>query len=785
MSDHSVRAATSSTWNREDEDFGVFCQRLVLEKKEDLIWMENELEQFQLLLGSVSGDQRNTIQLRCEMLKDYISKYTMLHSEPTSSRIQPVRAKIDLGIQDSILSHLLDLRNFEKRVDKLVEWRDDQRERNIYLAPYLVLIQSSGMGKTKLMYEYMQEKIRTGEDDPNTKIGDVKLLLCLQGTPNVEGGIHEELQVPTSAETAHKARDLLIEKLDGILKVNTKPGKTVVLLVDEAQHLVTKSWDGSEIGDVGFYFRCFRCWLQRKDRNVVAVFAGTTSKLTNFFEEKLSSSHSRGLGDYHADVGKKLYEPFFELTTSGAGKKDDPYDIEDEDKNTDFLRSIPFGRPLFHVLKKKKLLDGTTLERIKERLQLKPHLENTHASWLSVLSVRVQMGQTTAPMVSSLVAHGYANLTHFQFLPEQGEGVIVQHCHFPDPVLAHAAMTIMDEDHKKMKKTWSQRAMTIFSRGLCTSEKGDFGEIAAALYMLFSGDSIRKEIDPNLKTFAVPLQEWLNKMEATPIIRNGGSTHEEGKTVSFIQFCRSYIRMDAGKIALQGTFLDELHQAAYGIYLHPGAEACDILAAVSCNPSTECAMEIDSPNEDEKVTGGQKTSCQALLVSVKNRKEFTLTMMGKAISEMMKQLLGTGGVCLLILLGLDNADGPLTEDGAAIVAAQINLQLKPQNTRSLQNKQRSSDGSSISSYVVIVKEEDEYGVGTMLRCPASPGGERAEIYSSHFALENLVRRKEKVAAVLRASLRSSDMENDEVLQYTTELWEARSHSTQDTDSSVL
>ncbi len=725
--------------------------------------------------NDLSKEMRKTLAGRCYGLEVVVSLASdrKLQQGGSSGRSQPARAQIDLGVKDEALSHDFDLRNFEKRVAALLKWRESREERKVYLAPYLVVIQSSGMGKTKLLYEYMKKKKKEGAD---SKIGDVKLLLCINRYTDVGETVHEKFMVPISQPTAAE-RVKFISQLDGILAKATK-GKTLVLLVDEAQHLISTNMDDVTCGNEGFYFRCFRSWLQMKDRNVVAVFAGTTIKLSNLFEERRAATFSRGLSDYHEERGTKLYEPFFELTTSGAGKKDTAQiiDQEDEDCHTDFMKSIPYGRPLFHVMKKEKRLDDAALKSIKERLLLHQHLPVTHASsWLSVLSVRVQMGQTTSAIVSSLVAHGYANLTHFQYLPDQKEGAIVQHCHFPDPVLARASMQIMNEDPRERKK-WSWRAMTLFSSGLCTPAKGGIGVVAAALYMLFCGDEIRKTKDPSFKTFAVPLQEWLDGMGATPIIRSGDN-HEEGKSLSFIQFCRSYVRLTPGEIAANQKFLEELHRAAYGIYLDPGAEACDILAAVSCHPNSKCAMDVESPKDRGFVGVQAKKSCEALLVSVKDQQEFGCADMGQALGKMMKQLLDfgleKGGICLLILVGLAD-DKPLTKVEVAAVKAEIELEIMKPRTRSSRKRPGYGDMSSISSYVVIVKKDDKYGVGEMLQCTTCPGGERSEVYSSHFSLEKLVGSKDRAGSVLRAGPWNSDKGKDEGLEYTIDLWKALS-----------
>lgn len=676
-------------------------------------------------------------------------------------------AKIDIGIEDAALSHRLDLRMFEARVDTLLKWRQDSKERDIYLSPYLVIIQSSGMGKTKLLYEYKKER-----EEESPKSVHVKLLLCVNaGDENAKSysTVHELFRVPEE-EPSERARVAFNSQLNYLYKsiVNntTEPHIPVVLLVDEAQNLFLR-----ETGSVneGCYFTYFRNWLRSSKREVVAVFAGTTSKLSNFFEEKGSTTFSRDASnEYFSEKGRKLYEPFYEFTTSGVGKKDGQYKPNevDGDWDTDFVKSIPYGRPLFHVMKKAYVLNNS-LDAIKDRLQIVT-INDSPTSWLSVLSARVQMGQTTSSTASTLVAKGYASLTHFQSLQNPKEGAIVQICHFPDPVLARAAMQIMNEH----PPTWSGYATTLFSSGLSIPEKGDIGEIAAALYMLFCGDEIRMAKDSSCKTFSIPLKEWLDKMGAVAIRRGDkAQAREDGKSVSFMQFCRSYVRLDPGQIAMNDKFLEEMHQAAYGIYTYPGAVACDMVAAVSCNCTMGMDMNVDSSKKNER-------SFEALMVSVKNRKEFTTKQMGDAICKMKKQLLKTGpdkgGVCLLILLARDD-DEPLTDDDSKAVQREIEIIMHKPVTRSSSDAKRQNieeKDQKISSYIVTVNSDAKYGIGDMLQCTTCPGGERAEIYSSHFSLDKLAAEGLKVDSLLRTGkLRKivNGKKTDEALKYTADL----------------
>jgi len=56
-------------------------------------------------------------------------------------------------------THETDLKCFAKKVLELFKWHEFNDEHAKYFAPYMPLIQSSGMGKTKLLYELKQTRI--------------------------------------------------------------------------------------------------------------------------------------------------------------------------------------------------------------------------------------------------------------------------------------------------------------------------------------------------------------------------------------------------------------------------------------------------------------------------------------------------------------------------------------------------------------------------------------------------------------------------------------------------
>jgi len=74
---------------------------------------------------------------------------------------------------DTELAHNFDLTAFQNRIDNLFWWHDNNNKRPQYLAPYFAMVQSSRMGKTKLMIEFR----RAYDKKQNGKV--CKTILCL------------------------------------------------------------------------------------------------------------------------------------------------------------------------------------------------------------------------------------------------------------------------------------------------------------------------------------------------------------------------------------------------------------------------------------------------------------------------------------------------------------------------------------------------------------------------------------------------------------------------------
>lgn len=152
---------------------------------------------------------------------------------------------------------------------------------------------------------------------------------------------------------------------------------------------------------------------------MVAVFAGTTSALTNYFKETRHTTTSRdAVREYHSS-GTQLYEPFIHLATTGifaSGKLDLHREMltGGDDESNEYRVAIDYGHPLFAVLQQESSI-STAHECVILFRMLLSRIDWFHEniSCLSILATRVQMGQTSSTVASELVQCGYVTLTSF------------------------------------------------------------------------------------------------------------------------------------------------------------------------------------------------------------------------------------------------------------------------------------------------------------------------------------------------------------------------------------
>jgi hypothetical protein len=519
---------------------------------------------------------------------------------------------VDYRIANTDLKYKFDLRKFVAKIQSMAdEWEATKGEAvdigEKYIAPYFCFIQSSGMGKTKLLYEFAKltkgtssfthegncniseefscDLILSGniwleKEVPNNDVYDFKLEL----QDFVKDTRRDVYTVATDIQ--HHLEHLLVTDRSSLGPMK----KTHVFLFDDAQVLLDTHYHVE-----AFLFRCIRTWLRLERRGcptLIAVFSGTSPailKYTNWkmdyaLEElqKLRSSRDPPVKKISYSKGSRVFEPFITLTTMAVMKPTSEIPCQSE-----YEQSIRYGRPLFAKLHEHRELEQK-LQTIFKRLLLDTGKDafdwsKNLESWFSVLATRVQLGPTNKDMTSQLVDKGYANLTGLTHK-------FATFVYMPDPVCARLAMCIMDENWSlgcwqgKSKIWWSSAVKTLYSTGLCQPEKGNVGEVVTALYLLFCCDECRQSTpgNKNYTTFSVPLGEWINAMvgESTNSESAGKRKRDTPEiSINFIQVCRDYMQSPWSRLADQ-AFLQHLYDAGTAIYTYPGCDLIDFVAPI-------------------------------------------------------------------------------------------------------------------------------------------------------------------------------------------------------------
>jgi hypothetical protein len=661
---------------------------------------------------------------------------------------------VDFRIKDSKLSHTYDLECFSNRLDHVFDCQE--RETKTYLAPYFCFVQSSGMGKTKLMYEYnrmsLQEKnvasfviiprVWTEEDENKVKDEDkVLYTLSLAGS---DKPANKATSKDASRIDARQLAVAIFYRLDSELsKLVQKakkdyPGKDfqkVALLFDESDYLFKE-----EFGYDAYRFRCVRHWLReaperRSDRDgltIAAVFAGTNSKATNpFFDNDydlvgyIPSSRELPLRrrEYFS-TGSKLHRPFSQTTTTGSC-----HDLlQSLSGLNEYERAVYHGRPLFAHMAYNSTLEKSIPYILLRMLRRVRWTRDNHSGWINLLSTRVQLGQLPADMTSDVVANAYANLCSYN--DHTGS---IRLGYLPDPVPARLAMMMMDESQKfvkvlgytslvgKDKRWWSEKLAEILSSGLIRSDKGDFEDVVAALYMLFCGDVLRRRINERNEStgiqpysqFSVSLDAWLELMRLGGLLSREPTNADEDCKVSvgFIQVCRNPLRSysDSWKSLSDQSFLKQMFETGIAFYTYNGCPLIDIVVP----------MRIKS---DE--VGNIDGCCYApLLVSIKCQSDFKQrdakaaceAMKGKAMMDGLERAL-----CLLIVFG--------SEEEARAFKGDIAISKKATKVSDLLL-------TGVVAKAIRVPTEDVFGLNVVFDARVSHSQIEAELFASHGCLK--------------------------------------------------
>eukprot|EP00977_Amphora_coffeiformis_P015166 scaffold4428_cov228-Amphora_coffeaeformis.AAC.6 len=641
------------------------------------------------------------------------------------------------------------LNTFHKEVLDLFSWYDEGHQKSYrhYVAPYFALIQSSGMGKTKLCYD-----LRTEINEHQNSSTVCKMFLC--SSAEIQNDKLEKYYDGRFSKEEVKMQ--LNSELAKIVNESDKSVDKVVFIFDEAQGLMDPK-DKPEESNLPF--RRIRWWLREKrDIKVVAVFTGTLAKLSNFFPPDPPENHfSRDAKPSYLNYNPEspdsdsnernlqLFSPFFELLTIGC-----LHEMRTAVSNpSELMVAIMYGRPLFSFYltggdpedaeRGEGRLDRAKLVNFLKRLVLSKGNKYQHddLACFSVLGSRVQMGTLNSfEDISAVVSGGYACLT--QFTPpssSQSRPPIARTVFMPDPLVAFIAMKLMSGTneigvgiHGKDAKFWVEKAKKAFSTSLCQPEKGDPGEIFCALYLLLCADRIRKT--PGLMenklletTLSVSFAGWWSQL------KNGGHDTSNKKTelptkkpriergnpptleVCFIQVWRDYLRDSSAYF--DSGYLKYLYKSATAVYAYPGCKAFDILVTIR-------RKNISNDVEDGYFY-------HPMLVSVKNWSGCTLSDLRdwmKKLSEFIKSHRHDAGTikafCLVVLVGCDLPSHSEKAD-SAISKADYNEYC---------NASMDAFPDNDVFRILAIPEKDAFGIRAAIN-EVAMSVEGSEVYASH------------------------------------------------------
>jgi hypothetical protein len=646
-------------------------------------------------------------------------------------------ARVDYAISSSPLKFGHDLDLLTERIHELFDWHYTKKTRESYWAPYFPIVQSSGMGKTKLLYEYKQ---RSMEKDGTTCV----LLRCVNVKPSKDEEVTDTfdclLKVPSGDD--EPARTQLVDRLNEELK--KVPEGKVVFMFDEAQHLMRND---------GFAFRAVRWWTRDDvppEYQLVAVFCGTSSKLTNFFKDPPTSTTSRN-PEKSETPGELLYKPFYSLCTIGC-LSNEPVKAK---AKTEYEKAAYHGRPLFARMQSENILAQS-----EENILMKMLLGKSVANWqndgealFSILATRVQMGQVSVPTTSMLVASGYAGLTMFRSVENRLD--VAQMCHYPDPVCARLAMCLMDKDskigsyHGKTKKWWAKRVQDQFSSGFCLPSQGDAAEVFTALYLLFCGDVLRARSNEPGKIFvkfSVSLRDWVGTLVnggVPPMVSKEPPAEPE---INFIQVCRNYLRFDV-KNMLDEQVLQDMYEGGTAYYCPANAPIIDLFASIRY-----------------KDRDG-KPQYAPLLVQVKSTSKSITTDIGKGLKNMEEIVQSAGystALCVFVRFGADTEEKK--SEGKKLVESDID-----------------SFGGKIISKLLVVPNDDEFGLTTAFCSASFADDEISELLTSHRLIASLAQSKNGKHLNRKHAFRRNKYfgNEDAPLKFLTGFWESLPKSSDD------
>jgi hypothetical protein len=285
----------------------------------------------------------------------------------------------------------------------------------------------------------------------------------------------------------------------------------------------------------------------------------------------------------------------------------------------------------------------------------------------------------------------------------------------------------------KHPKTWMKKAEELYSKGIASPPKGDIGEIAGELYMLFCGDVLRYSLDETMLTLRVPFEDWISKLLDPDSINL--SQKESSLFVNIMQVCQNSLR-NTDIFLQEEHVLSDWFNAGLAFYAPKQNFAYDIIAPIG-------VIREGQNHPDQFIP---------MIIQVKNWADVypsNVTAFYTKIDDAFKKAGVKTGVGIILMVGLD--------DTSKIHRYELNKQSDEQNSNLLdecKSTQCVNDGvamwqknvlidnqESILKMCIAVPKDDCFGVHHFSTTVALSSNHSSEIYSSNFVIRQLAKRK--------------------------------------------
>jgi len=131
--------------------------------------LNQTLESFFQMIHEREKNDENGLEGAMDFLKDSVHSCQSARLRNAYKAWKEIRAEItrmvsvDFEIENRELSHNYDLERFTEALTNVFKWFDSDTVSK-KVGPYLCIVQSSGMGKTKLMYEYRKKSFEVDSE---------------------------------------------------------------------------------------------------------------------------------------------------------------------------------------------------------------------------------------------------------------------------------------------------------------------------------------------------------------------------------------------------------------------------------------------------------------------------------------------------------------------------------------------------------------------------------------------------------------------------------------------